>query len=123
MPPADNPINSIEMERMMSDIGSLVSLIDLAKADGINRFRATMLVQVATLRVLIKAAIVTVDDEIYEIDAVQAEFSKVFGAPAISEGTAWAKDLLRGEIPLHGSVVERSIQQRERLRNARGDKA
>jgi hypothetical protein len=96
----------------------MAELIESAKTDSVNRFRANMLVQVATLRLLIKAGITSVDAATEEIEKVRAVFSMVFGTKEISDGAEWAIDLLRGEVPLHGSLVQKHLQSKERARSA-----
>jgi hypothetical protein len=74
-----------------------------------SRHRASLLVQIATLRLLIKKELVTLEDAIEAIKAVQAEFPDFFHQDALGEEGAWAATLLGGGIPPHGSIANRLI--------------
>lgn len=79
-----------------------------------SQFRAGVVVQVATLRLLIEKQIVTVDQAIQKIEQVFREFVDVFGSEDVKDGTQWTIDCLRGETPLHGSIQNRRIQDLQR---------
>ncbi len=99
-----------------ADTGPIVELINAARAQASAQFRANMLVQAAILKMLIDTKKITVDKAIQQINDTRQEFAKVFEREDVAIWTQWAIDLLRGEMPLHGSAIDQRMQQAERAK-------
>jgi hypothetical protein len=80
------------------------------------QFRANMVVQVATLGLLIDAGITTPEAAIERIEETRRQFAQVFESDDVGKYIAWAVDMLRGDVPLHGSMIEQIIQKGERIK-------
>jgi hypothetical protein len=106
-----------------ADTGPIVELINAARAQASAQFRANMLVQVATLKLLIDTKKITVDKAIQQINDTRQAFAKVFDREDVAIWTQWAIDLLRGEVPLHGSPIDQRMQQAERAKRQSGPAA
>jgi hypothetical protein len=73
----------------------------------LNINRSSLLVQVATLRLLIKAGSVTMQDAVAMIEETQRDFPEFFNAKAVGEKGTWVISLLQNDVPPHGSIVDR----------------
>ena len=95
-------------------IAHFMNLINEAQTRSIAQFRANLVVEVATLRLLIDKGTVTLDEAVRQIEATRAMFPGVFGRGDVAEGVSAAISILRGEEYPHGSMIDQHIQARER---------
>ncbi len=95
-------------------LAPIMSAIGEARGASRDQFRAGVVVQVATLRLLIDKQIITADAAIQQIEDVRRAFPQVFESEDVGVGIQWAIDLLRGETPLHGSFLDQQIQRDQR---------
>ncbi len=96
------------------EIGPLMLLRRSDLDAGAARFRAGIVVQVATLRIMIDAGICTADAACAMVRNVQADYPALFQTEEVSRSVQWAVDMLQGETPLHGSQIEKMMQKKAR---------
>jgi hypothetical protein len=89
----------------------ILNLIKSSESTSRKNFRANMLVQVATLSLLVEAGITTIDAASERIRKLTNDFSEIFDDKEISSAASWAISMLSGEAPLHGTLIEQSIQR------------
>jgi hypothetical protein len=107
-------------ELTATDLGRIMSQIDDAPRQSGGQFRANLLVQVATLTLLIDKSIITADEAVQRIEETQRAYPEIFDREDVTSGIKWAIDLLRGEVPLHGPILDQEIQRRARAEKALG---
>jgi hypothetical protein len=97
-----------------ADFAPIAAMVDDVRQQGGHGFRANLLIEVATLELLIEKGIITADEAIARINGTRHRFLELFGDKAVGMGADWAIDILQGRTPLHGSIIEKAIQQKAR---------
>ena len=83
------------MAETESPIPFIMSKIDQAREDGVANFRGSLIIQLATISLLIEARLTTAEAVIQQIEQTQRELPESFRVVAVSQRVNRAIDLLR----------------------------
>src|ERR1700733_2901902 len=97
-----------------AEVAPIVELIHGVRGKAESQFRANLVVSVATLTLLIDAGVITIAAAIERIQRTQRDMPEVFDHADVAIWIQWAIDLLQGEVPLHGSILQQQMQRTQR---------
>jgi hypothetical protein len=105
------------------DLAPFSGVVEGVRRQAKDQGRASMVVHVATLSLLIDAGIINTEAAVQRIEETRRKFPEVFDREGVTVCVQWAIDLLRGEVPLHGSVIEQQMQRQARRPRMTSDRS
>jgi hypothetical protein len=91
-------------------VGPIMTKIADARGQASAQFRANLLVNISTLTLLIDAGVMTTDAAVERIEKTRQDFVEIFEGEDVAKWMTWATDFLRGQVPLHGSMLQQQMQ-------------